>query len=133
VEEALAHLRNNLKCVTGNELVGLGQACGRIAAQGVNARRSNPPLPNTAVDGYGFAGGLGEGVHRLPLVRGRAAAGDAPADVVPEHAIRVLTGAALPKGVDTVILQEDVAVDAGYIVFHGPLKQGSNTRRATRC
>ncbi len=96
----------------------------------MHALRANPPLPNTAVDGYGFAGGRAAGPHRLPLVAGRAAAGDAPADVPEGHAIRVLTGAALPRGVDTVILQEDVAVEDGHIVFHGPLKQGANTRQA---
>lgn len=130
VDEALALLRDRLQPVTCNETVLLAEACGRIAAHDVSAVRANPPLPNTAVDGYGFAGGRGEGMHRLPLVQGRAAAGDAPSDVPSGMAIRVLTGAALPQGVDTVILQEDVVVEGGHIVFHGSLTQGSNTRRA---
>lgn len=130
VDEALALLRDRLTPVTAVETVALSQACGRIAAVDVTAPRANPPLPNTAVDGYGFAGGRGEGTHRVPLVQGRAAAGDAPADVPAGYAIRVLTGAALPRGVDTVILQEDVLVEDGHIVFRGVLKQGSNTRRA---
>lgn len=130
VDEALALLRDRLTPVTGEEDVPLAQATGRIAARNVVAARSNPPLPNTAVDGYGFAGGRDAGMHRLPLAQGRAAAGDVPTKVPGGHAIRVLTGAALPQGVDTVILQEDVEVAEGHIVFHGPLKQGSNTRKA---
>jgi molybdopterin molybdotransferase len=130
VDEALALLRTRLRPVTQTQVVPLGQACGRIAACDVLAVRANPPRPNTAVDGYGFAGGRGEGTHRLPLAAGRAAAGDAPADLPPGHALRVLTGAALPRGVDTVILQEDVALDAGDVVFHGAIRQGANTRRA---
>ena len=130
VEEALALLRDRLTAVTGVETVPLLQACGRIAAGDVAARRANPPLPNTAVDGYGFAGGRGEGAHRLPLVQGRAAAGDAPVEVPVGHAIRVLTGAALPRGVDTVILQEDVLVEGGDLLFNGAVKPGANTRRA---
>jgi len=46
------------------------------------------------------------------------------------HAVRVLTGAALPEGVDTVILQEDVTLGDGRIAFRGGLKRGANTRRA---
>lgn len=130
VDEALELLRERLSPVTACEDVPLSRAHGRIAARDVTALRANPPLPNTAVDGYGFAGVRAEGVHRLPLVQGRAAAGDAPGAVPAGSAIRVLTGAALPDGVDTVILQEDVAVEDTHIVFHGPLKLGSNTRRA---
>jgi molybdopterin molybdotransferase len=50
---------------------------------------------------------------------------------VPEtHALRVLTGANLPEGTDTVILQEDVVVENCEISFHGPLRRGSNARKA---
>ncbi|MCV6586190.1 MAG: molybdopterin-binding protein [Marinibacterium sp.] len=131
VDVALAHLRDALHPVTAPEDVPLDQALGRVLAQPVVAQRSNPPQPNTAVDGYGFAGGVGEGPHDRPLVDGRAAAGVPFDGVVPSGAaIRVLTGAALPEGVDTVILQEDVTRTQGRIAFHGPLKQGANTRRA---
>ncbi|WP_298858146.1 gephyrin-like molybdotransferase Glp [uncultured Sulfitobacter sp.] len=130
VEEALDLLRERLTPVTKVAHVPLCQARGRIAAQDVMALRANPPLPNTAVDGYGFAGGRDAGLHRIALVEGRAAAGDLPTKVEAGRAIRILTGAALPKGVDTVILQEDVRVERGHIVFSGPLKQGANTRKA---
>jgi molybdopterin molybdotransferase len=130
VDEALALLRARLMPVTGRESVGLDAALGRVAVVDVAARRANPPLPNTAVDGYGFAGGRAPGAHDLPLVAGRAAAGDAPGAVPEGHAIRVLTGAALPDGVDTVILQEDVVVDGDRLRFNGPVKPGANTRKA---
>lgn len=78
VAEALTHLRSRMQPVTGIEPVPLTAASGRIAAQDVLAARANPPLPNTAVDGYGFAGARGPGPHRLPLAPGRAAAGDRP-------------------------------------------------------
>lgn len=131
VDDALALLQDRLSVVTPSEDVPLSQAAGRILAAPVAAQRSNPPQPNTAVDGYGFAGAIPEGAHVMPLCAGRAAAG-APFDgVVPGgSALRVLTGAALPEGVDTVILEEDVTVQDGHIAFHGPLNQGANTRRA---
>ncbi|KIC24603.1 MULTISPECIES: molybdopterin-binding protein [unclassified Leisingera] len=131
VDDALALLRDRLGPVTGAETVPLADALGRVLAADAAAKRSNPPLPNTAVDGYGFAGGRAAGPHVLPLVQGRAAAG-VPFDgtVAEGNAIRVLTGAALPEGVDTVILEEDVNTDGEQIAFNGPLKQGANTRKA---
>ncbi len=130
VAEALQRLRDRLVPVAGIETVGLQQAMGRILARDVTAKRANPPLPNTAVDGYGFAGGRDAGTVDLPLSSGRAAAGDAPGILPADHAIRVLTGAALPQGVDTVVLQEDVVVADGRVRFAGPVRQGSNTRKA---
>ncbi|WP_417838590.1 gephyrin-like molybdotransferase Glp [Tritonibacter scottomollicae] len=131
VDDALALLRDRLGPVTGAERVALAEALGRVLAEDAVALRSNPPQPNTAVDGYGFAGGRDEGAHMLPLIAGRAAAGVPFDGVVPEgQAIRILTGAALPEGVDTVILEEDVRTDGEQIAFNGPLKQGANTRKA---
>ncbi|NOC46267.1 gephyrin-like molybdotransferase Glp [Ruegeria sp. HKCCD7559] len=131
VDEALTCLRDRLHPITASETMALTQACGRVLTGDVVARRSNPPQPNTAVDGYGFAGPAPDGPQIMPLVDGRAAAGIPFDGDVPEgRALRVLTGAALPAGVDTVILEEDVTVKDGHIAFHGPLKKGANTRRA---
>ncbi|MGR3760486.1 molybdopterin-binding protein [Roseobacteraceae bacterium NS-SX3] len=131
VDEALALLRGRLHPVTAAGTLPLAEALGRVLAEDVAAKRANPPLPNTAVDGYGFAGPVPEGPHLLPLAAGRAAAGAPFEGTVPAgHAIRILTGAALPEGVDTVILEEDVNCGGGQIAFHGPLKKGANTRRA---
>ncbi|MBR9842602.1 MAG: molybdopterin molybdenumtransferase MoeA [Rhodobacteraceae bacterium] len=132
VDEALALLRERLGPVTGVETVPLAKALDRVLAEDMHARRANPPVANTAVDGYGLRhADVADGPQSLPLVAGRAAAG-VPYDGVlsPGHAVRVLTGAALPEGVDTVILQEDVTTDEAVIAFHGPLKKGANTRRA---
>ncbi len=131
VDDALALLQERLTPVARVETVPVQQVLGRVLAEPVIAKRSNPPRPNTAVDGYGFAGARDTGVHVLPLVAGRAAAGGDFDGAVPAgHAVRVLTGAALPAGVDTVVLQEDVTVDGGRIAFNGPVKQGANSRRA---
>jgi len=131
VDDALADLRHRLTPVVGVDTRLVAEALGRVLASDVVAARSNPPLPNTAVDGYGFAGGRDGGVHRLPLVDAQAAAGLRLDTAVPAgSAVRILTGAALPDGVDTVVLQEDVEVSAGAITFTGPIKGGANTRAA---
>ena len=61
----------------------------------------------------------------------RAAAG-APygGQVPPGQAIRILTGALLPDGVDTVVLEEDTTLSDGQVAFQGPVRPGANTRRA---
>jgi molybdopterin molybdotransferase len=131
VAEALALLKERLTTITQHETVDVAQAMGRVLAADVIAPRANPPLPNTAIDGYGFAGGRGEGPHVMPLLAERAAAGPRIDSVVPAgQAVRILTGAALPSGVDTVVLQEDVTASEGKIAFNGPIKAGANTRRA---
>ena len=133
VDEALDLLRNRLSPVVPGESVPLMQAAGRVLSRDLIAQRANPPLPNTAVDGYGFA--AANIPHRqdivLPLVEGRAAAGARYRGQVPSgQAVRVLTGAALPEGVDTVVLDEDCVTGDGQVAFRGPVKPGANTRRA---
>lgn len=132
VDEALASLRERLRPVTGAETVSLHSALDRILAEDVLALRSNPPLPNSAVDGYGMRhSDVVGGPQSMPLVEGRSAAGQPfDGELPPGHAIRILTGATLPDDVDTVILQEDISTDGKSIAFHGPLKLGANTRRA---
>lgn len=131
VDEALDRLRAGVRPVVGTETVPLSRADGRILARDHAAPRANPPGPNAAVDGYGFAhGSLPGGDAVLPLAAGRAAAG-APfaGSVPPGHAVRILTGALLPEGVDTVVLEEDTRTGEGRVAFRPP-KRGANTRKA---
>ncbi len=131
VAEAQTHLREHLHCVVAKEKLAVSQGTGRILGHDVQARRAHPPAPNSAVDGYGFAGPAPAGINRFDLVDGRSAAGDPFHGEVPQgHAIRILTGANLPKGVDTVVLQEDVSTNGQEVSFHGPLKRGANARAA---
>lgn len=132
VDKALGMLRSRLATVVGAETIGVADALGRVVASDVKARRSNPPTANAAVDGYGFAHqSMGEGAQELPLVQGRSAAGGAYEGEVPAGtAIRILTGAQLPEGVDTVIMQEDIELKDAAISFNSGLKMGANTRLA---
>ena len=110
VDKALALLRERLALVTSPEAVPLSAATGRVLAGDAVALRSNPPQANSAVDGYGFSGGAGEGAHRLALVEGRAAAGLLFGGVVPGgHAVRVLTGAALSSVYEIPVSVEKTA------------------------
>ncbi|SFJ07144.1 molybdopterin-binding protein [Jannaschia pohangensis] len=130
VDVALETLRKGATCVCTPEDVAIGDATGRILASDLTALRANPPAANAAVDGWGFArstlrpGGI-------PVQPGRAAAGH-PFDgtVAAGSALRILTGAALPPGVDTVALQEDAHVQDDLLHLKAIPKAGANTRPA---
>ncbi|MCL4151241.1 UNVERIFIED_CONTAM: hypothetical protein GTU68_003752, partial [Idotea baltica] len=133
VDEALALLKARIEPVTGRETVALDAALGRALAEDVTARRSTPPHDNAAVDGYALAHGSlsNEGEQVLELLEGRAAAGAPFAGVVlAGAAVRTLTGAVMPQGTDCVVMQEDVDLRGGQIVFGSGLKAGANRRKA---
>ena len=100
-----------------------------------------PPTPVTGVVGRAPSAAVStwrprqlRAPRRLPPPaprQWRAAAG-APFDgtVPPGHALRILTGANIPRGTDTVILQEDVTTDGKTLALRGPLKAGANARKA---
>jgi molybdopterin molybdotransferase len=111
--------------------VPLSEANGRILASDVIAPRAHPPSNNSAVDGYALAGPITDVPRTLPLIDGRSAAGEPYKGQVPEgHAIRILTGAVIPAGTDTVVLEEDCELRDGELVLNGTLKAGANARKA---
>ncbi|MEP3696835.1 MAG: molybdopterin-binding protein, partial [Marinomonas sp.] len=132
VDEALGRLKERLQCVVPAEERPTISVGGMVLAEDTIAKRSNPPAANPAVDGFGFAhASLGTGDQVLPLIEGRAAAGGPFAGQVPKgSAIRILTGALLPDGVDTVVLEEDTTTDGAQIAFEGGVRKGANARSA---
>ncbi len=132
--DALRLLRERVAPVVDVEDLPLDAAHGRFLAKAVVSNRDVPSFDNVAVDGYAFAHHSldPDGPSRLRLVAGRAAAGHPfEGTVPPGHAVRVLTGAALPDGTDTALMQEDVALsDDGHVVIPAGARQGINCRRA---
>ncbi len=133
VDDALADLRARLSPVTSVEAVSLDTAQGRVLAQDIRAPISLPPADNAAVDGYAVAHAslTSDGEQHLMVVEGRAAAG-APfgGTVAKGQAIRILTGAVMPNGTDSVVMDEDVERDGASLSFGSGLKAGANRRKA---
>ena len=125
---------SRLTPTAGIETIDVGAAAGRILAADVAALRPNPPRANAAVDGWGYAhAALSDAPADgpIPIAPGRAAAGRPHPDPVPPGAaLRILTGAVLPDGVDTVALQEDATVLDGALRLPRRPKAGANTRAA---
>lgn len=132
VDQAIAQIQKGLHPVVEQETVPFDQALGRVLAEDILSNRDNPPLSNSAVDGYGFAYDalLSENeIITLPLQTGTAAAGQPyEGSVKPGYILRILTGAALPNGVDTVVLEEDAIVENNSISFRSGLRKHANVR-----
>ena len=109
------------------ERVPLAQADGRVLAQDVRAPRPIPAHRNAAVDGYAFRFEE-RGDHALPVAE-RIAAGAAGGEHGPGTASRIFTGAPMPRGADTVAMQEDCALSADGVRLPA-LKRGANVRAA---
>ena len=111
------------------EAVPLAVAAGRWAASDLRARRTQPAADLSAMDGYAIR------FADLPgpwTVVGESAAGRPLARAVGQgEAARIFTGAGLPEGADTVLVQEEAARDGDRLSLagEGPAHQGRNTRR----
>ncbi|WP_426416357.1 bifunctional molybdopterin-guanine dinucleotide biosynthesis adaptor protein MobB/molybdopterin molybdotransferase MoeA [Aestuariirhabdus sp. LZHN29] len=114
------------------ESVPLLEALGRVLAEDVRSPVAVPGHDNSAMDGFAlrFTDLNEEGGSCLKLV-GEALAGHPFLDAVPEGgAIRIMTGAMMPVGTDTVVMQEIVTCDDSGVHIPAGIKQGQNRRRA---
>lgn len=108
------------------ETVPLRQAAGRVMAAPATARRDQPPFDASAMDGYAVAGQPGVGT--VLTVIGEAGAGHAFAGSVgPGQAVRIFTGAPVPEGAGSVILQENTHRD-GDLITITDTSRGTNIR-----
>ena len=130
-EDALKLIAERVSRVAEARSIELAEAHGRVVAEDVGAPRDVPDFANAAVDGYAFAhSSLGAGETRL-RVGLRIAAGDAAGAVLgPREAARIFTGAPMPGGSDSCVMQEDVRVEGEWITVPLGLKCGANCRRA---
>lgn len=130
VPEAKARIRRAFAPVA-LEWVGLTGAGGRILAEPLAARRTQPPVAMSAMDGYAARHeDAGTGAS-LAVVGAVAAGGLHEGTIGPGQALRIFTGAALPAGADTVVIQENVTAADGRITIDEASKAiGANVRRA---
>ncbi len=130
VHDGQAHVLSQVITVAPPELLPVGRALGRVLAEDIRSEMDVPPTDNSAVDGYavGSADIPGSGTRDLAVVA------DLPAGVVfsgalnKGEALRIMTGAPMPAGADTVYPQE-VVQRAGDRVAVPPIARGANVRR----
>ena len=118
--------------IVGHEFVPVRSALGRILAADIIAPHDVPAHDNSAMDGYAicFDSLAGDAETRLSVV-GTAFAGNAFSGQVGKgQAVRIMTGAVLPAGADTVVVQEVTRVESGAVFIPSGQRNGQNTRRA---
>ncbi len=124
VDEALARVVAGLE-PNQTEKVSLGEGFGRVLADGVTARVTQPPFNASAMDGYAVrADDVAEVPCSLRIV-GEAAAGH-PWDghVGNGEAVRIFTGGAVPEGADAIVIQEDASRDGDHVTVNEAAERG---------
>ena len=131
VAEALARVLASAPEPLGAVTVAVEAALGRTLASDVHALRTQPPFANSAMDGYALrAADTRPAPARLRLV-GESAAGRAFAGVLgANEALRIFTGAPMPEGADTVLVQENATREGDFLVVKASETVAHNVRAA---
>lgn len=109
----------------GAEILPLHAAAGRVLAAPIFAAEDSPVRDTSAVDGYAIAAGLGAGLNQIFRPVGEAAAGRRYCgDLKAGDCVRIFTGALVPAGATSVVMQEDVEVNEEGIL----VKNSAGTR-----
>ncbi|MEK7268550.1 MAG: molybdopterin molybdenumtransferase MoeA, partial [Nitrospirota bacterium] len=118
----------------GIEKVGLLDALGRVLAEDIIAQRDNPPWDNSAMDGFAVRWEDIKQEHaitkpvELKIIEEVQAGKVATKTVGPGQAIRIMTGAAVPKGVDTVVKVEETEATGDTVRIFKAVERGANIR-----
>jgi len=126
LDTALELLLNSVKSITDTEEVALSDAFERVLARDIQSTSNVPPHKNSAMDGYAYQHQDGKTQYQLI---GTAFAGKPyDGEVVNNECVRIMTGACVPDGANTVVMQEHVSVLGTEITIDTVPNQGSNIR-----
>lgn len=134
VEEALSIILSQVK-VMGTERVDITSSLGRVIAEDIYARRDNPPWDNSAMDGYAvrfedIKGATKESPAVLRVIEDLPAGYIAKKTVGKGEAVRIMTGAPVPKGADTIVMVEDTEKEGERARIFRETPLGENIRKA---
>jgi molybdopterin molybdotransferase len=132
VDKARKYIRDYLSPLQSKECLPVRSALGRVLAEDILSPCNVPNHNNSAMDGYALnADDLAvAGITTLKIV-GTAFAGKSFAGKVGKgECVRIMTGAVMPEGCDSVVIQEHVQVEDQHISFGEGVKRGQNLRYA---
>jgi molybdopterin molybdotransferase len=129
VDQALEFMLARARPLEESESVPLTEALGRVLAHAETSPMDVPGYANSSMDGYALraADAAGHGPVSLRVVQ-RIAAGELGLALAAGQAARIFTGAALPEGADSVVIQEDCERDGEQLSFRVPVAVGDNVR-----
>ncbi len=129
VEEARERILAGLR-PTPAEIVALADAWGRVTAEPVIARLTQPPVDVSAMDGYALLAADGAKGAVLHVIGSAPAGHPFEGSVSPGQAVRLFTGSVVPKGADAILLQEDATATGGDVGVNEAVTAGRHIRRA---
>ena len=134
VHEALEIILSRIE-YKGTEKVPIDHALGRILREDILARRANPPMDNSAMDGYALISNdiksaTPENPIRLEICDEVPAGYIGNKTIHRGQAARIMTGAPIPQGADSVIMQEDTEKNDGHVLVKDKTEVGENIRLA---
>ena len=128
VSEAKKIIAQNVSCLEPVTLP-LQGSVGLILAEDVYASMDIPAFPQSSMDGYAFSFEGWKNNKRLKIAGEVAAGTKETVTVDPKNAVRIFTGAAVPAGADTVIMQEKIQVENGELKIEDEtIQQGNSVR-----
>jgi len=131
VEQARQRIHDLLSPISSWQKVSLRQALRQVLHQSVVSPRQVPPYNNSAMDGYALqSADIKNAPFSLNNVGVAFAGKPYQGHVEAGQCIRIMTGAKIPDGCDTVVMQEQVESDNQTITIHTDVKAGQNVRLA---
>lgn len=128
VAEALARVTRGIVPLE-TEVVALSQAAGRVLAEGLAATLTQPPFDASAMDGYAVrAADVAALPAKLKLIGASVAGAGFRKHVGHGDAVRIFTGAPVPAGADTIVMQEDAEEVSGVVTVKGASAPGRHIR-----
>jgi molybdopterin molybdotransferase len=132
VDEALIRIKDAITAITEIDETPIREALNRVLAEPINSTINVPPYTNSAMDGYAVRGAdLPDQGNKHFRLAGTVLAGKPIEQTIGAgECARIMTGAKMPEGTDTVVMQEHVTVDGDNIIIDGRHKPGQNVRQA---
>jgi len=130
VTQAQAHIQQFITPVQETVSLGIREALGRVLATDITAPINVPPYANSAMDGYAVRSVDLPSHHAVDFdLVGTAWAGKPfEGTIAAQQCVRIMTGAKVPAGADTVIMQEQVQVQAQHVRIGAGHQPGQNVR-----
>jgi molybdopterin molybdotransferase len=128
VNEAIESLLKDSARLVGSEEIKLLSGLGRCLAEDVIAAIDVPPADNSAMDGYAFRHAEWRAADSAIPLSQRITAGSVPEALAPGTAARIFTGAEVPKGADTVVMQEHCEASDSVVKIQKLPAFGANIR-----
>lgn len=129
VAEAKKIIQDNTQLLSSSKLP-LAESIGLTLADDVFAITAVPPFNQSSVDGYTFSFKEWQSNKKLKISGAIPAGSKNPVTLPPYHAIRIFTGAPVPGGADTVVMQEKVTIENNELIIHDEsLVAGNNFRK----